>query len=198
MPPDETGKDEPEKGGTPPEPKLTIPPELQEHINAIAGAARDEGRKAALSAVYAELGVKDRDELKGKLETLSTIESANKSELEKAQAELEKERKARAEEARAAKRTIVTSAIRAEAASRGLDADEVATYLDSVGATERFEVNLTDGTVKGIDTAIEGLLKLVPAAKGGNTYHRQGSGGKPDLSPVNDYLSRTYGAKAKE
>lgn len=99
----------------------------------------------------------DYEDLKAAKERLDEIEASNKSDLEKAQArtaQLERE-KAAAEER--AQRTLVNSAIVAEAAKRGIDTDIAVAMIDR--SSVEYD---SDGAPTNIATAMDSLLEAKP------------------------------------
>lgn len=110
----------------------------------------------------------DYDELKAKAEKLDEIETASKSDLEKAQMERDEAKAERDKLLQTSTADKVKAAAIAELAKQGVKNAEAAfRALDTTGLTVS-----DDGTVSGVEDAVTSLLAEVPAFVGGG----QGSG----------------------
>lgn len=119
-------------------------------------------------------GFSDYEDLKAKAAKLDEIETANQSDLEKAQSALEAANK-RAEEAEArAKTTAIRAAVSAAASKmRAADPDDVYALLSN---KESLTV-ADDGSVEGAEEAVKALLEAKPHLVGKQTSTGDGDGG---------------------
>lgn len=137
----------------------------QDKVNEIVGKARQEGREKALKDLFSELGVDSAKSLKSIIEEREEARRAEMSEMERLQDERQKleERLQEAEQiSNMAKKETEKALVRAEvarlASSKFQDVDVVLRMLEP----DAVEIDLDDGSVKGLESALEQMEEKYP------------------------------------
>lgn len=138
----------------------------QEHVNTVAGKAREEGRTKAQADMLASHGFKDEAEMKKFIEDAKKAKEDQMSEQEKKDLELkaakEEAEKAKAEKDAALKQAqerLMQAEVMAAATAAGFKSEAV---KDVWLVIDRTKITEKDGKFEGVKEAIDEVVKVRP------------------------------------